>query len=259
MKYLILIGSIIILAGCIPNKNQESVLVFAENNTDLNHKAFNRDSNNTSYLEADRKIRLTDRYYVSSLLRDVFRNPFPNKEDAYGDGKLDETLGPLEIFSGINPFQGGCDPYELTRTLSTSEVSPYDSDKKYEYALKIGCAAGLSAQIHNQIAINSTLRQANLLKVCEGIVYFPVIPMRLFYRLNPLLTSKTITNLPAPTQADLIAIYGEFYRSEAPSPAIIEQLEKIRDEEKNTANSLSFNKWKRVILAVCVTPEWQLL
>ena len=226
----------IMLPACGPKK---SVLNFMDNSRNTINA-----SNAQAILEqGGLSVRMSDRYYVSSVLTNTFGPSVSGTLINYVKSKMDY-------------FGGGCDQYDRNVNSALSCLND-DCDN-------VSCSGSLV--INNQIGNSSVIRQGWIMRSCEEIagndaaILFAV---QNIYNQAPLIVvvgsarpigSLTAGTVPAPNNDSLVLAYALFYRSVAPNAAIISSLTDIASKE--TTNN--FEKWRYVLLSLCTTSEWQI-
>ena len=230
MKFLtVFIISLFLLYGCGEKK---SVLAFRVNGDNNSSSAV---SNSVSQLEQSALVvRLSDRYYVTSLLSDVF-----------GPTAMSTLNNNVKI--RMDSFGGGCDQYD--RNVNSGLTCLNDDCNM------INCNG--ATVLHNQIGVSSVIRQGWVLRACEeitnsndAITYAAILIGAVTTNNN----RKPIKNvLATPTRQTMASAYGLFYRSTSPSDDVLTALNNVAVNE-TTSN---LEKWRYIFLSLCTTPEWQ--
>lgn len=220
---ILLLLSLVLFSSCISNNSKKTGLLFHVNiSTPTSDAVANLE-------QGGLVIRMSDRYYVSSLLSDVF-GPSSNTEINY--------LVKIKMDS----FGGGCDQYDMNQNVSGACLN--------DDCNNVVCSG--AQVINNQIGVSSVIRRGWLIRVCESISNDDYA---ILYAVQNIHSQPTLTksNVPAPTKNTLEKSYGLFYRSSAPDKAILSALTDISKEETN-----NFEKWRYVLLSICTTAEWQI-
>lgn len=220
--------SLLFFSSCVPTGDKSTLVQFKDNNnTSLN----NRSVASTSNLEQEGLVvRMNDRYYVSSLLLDVF-------------GATANSIVNNYIKYRLDVFGGGCDQYEKNTDVNGTCIS--------EECNLISCSG--ANIIHNQIGTSSAIRQGWLIRACEEITN---ADNAVLFTVRNIHDKQTLskTTVPAPTADTLKMSYELFYRTGVANNSVISALTNIAATE--TTNN--FEKWRYVLLSLCTTPEWQI-
>ncbi len=227
-KLCLILAATFFVAGCLPEQIDKSVLQFKE--APKRAVASSDEAMVADLEQGGLVIRMSDRYYVSSLLLDVFGTNANTAVVNYVKVKMDA-------------FGGGCDQYD--KTVNASNACLNDDCNNVQ-------CNGTNV-IDKQIGMSSVIRQGWLIRACEDITN---VDNAVLYTIRNVVENQTYVKatVPAPTVEGLIKAYGLFYRTGTPNEAVITALAKVSDTE-TTSN---FDKWRYVLLSLCVTPEWQI-
>lgn len=221
----LIIFTLVFSTGCLEKNDEKSGLLF---NKVTNSRTVASEKN---LEQSGLNIRMSDRFYVSSLLQDVFGEAANNPINNLVNAKMDS-------------FGGGCDQYDRNTNISNTCLN--------DNCTQVTCNG--AEIIHNQLGVSSVIRVGWLTKTCEEITNNDSATL---YAVRNILVQPTVpqSGVPIPNNNTLKKSYELFYRSGvSPNNNILSALSTIAATE--TTNN--FEKWRYVFLALCVTPEWQI-
>lgn len=177
-------------------------------------------------------IRFGERYYVLSVLKKIF-----------GSDVL-QTANSINSLNNI--FGGNYDKYDLVRDdLSPSKIIN-TSPEGYKFQ------ANYTFPNHDPIGILNPIRLATSIRICEDIAKKNNFILNAIKNATNIQTI-TLSNIPYPLNKDFIAAYNLFYPTDPISEDATNALICVADTE-----TTALNQWRNMLLALCVTPEWQI-
>lgn len=178
------------------------------------------------------ELRLVDRRYVDSLLRDLF--------GPVGAGTAADTAISSNVLEQA-ALGGACDSYatQITNSNPNTGVITYSIPTEQ-------CYGGMSAVLPAQL---NSARFGFVAKACGALLDDTTAKNAI---LKKVFGGTLPATIPAPTSATLISAYQLFYPLQTPSSAVITSLTALGNTA--TANS---DKWVRVMYGICSSPEWQ--
>ena len=129
-------------------------------------------------------------------------------------------------------YGGGCDRFEV------SEIN-----NNWEFP-QTACHNGLT---DNVVASSNPGRYAMTMKTCEGLINSG---SSFNHVMNQVHSNGQVM---APTAASVKKLYGLFYIQQSPTSDVVRALMELSENQSPT------DGWKRVLIAVCISPEWQIL
>lgn len=173
------------------------------------------------------ELQMADRSFVSSVLKYIF--------------KLSSQMSPpLDTIYYNSQFGGACDPYA---------AAGYGQPVVYEFPLDF-CTKNASHQPLIGVveaSVNNAARYAITTKVCEQLVVNDVY-------LNNALSHFGASFSTAPDQNNIAKAYELFYPYKTMGNSVKSAFVSLAGKEETIKN-----KWKVVILGLCLSPEWQTL
>jgi hypothetical protein len=221
MKALFLFISLVFLSSCLQG-GKKSALVF---------EGKQKDASASDLEQSGLAVRMADRYYVTSLILDVFGPDIKVYVDYFINVNMDH-------------FGGGCDQYDFNVDTNGTCLNANCN--------LINCYG--TNVIHNQIGASSVIRQGWTTRTCEEITNYDPSILYAIRAIHDQPGMLRDANLPAPTNTTLTTAYGLFFRSTAPNTTVIKSLAAVADAETGD----NFEKWRYVLLSLCVIPEWQI-
>lgn len=228
IKFLILFLTFYFTASCSQKKSD---LIIHYNKQDIINTPDVKEQESPDVGLGGQVLRISDRFYISGLLKDIFGSSADSATGAFIKTRMDY-------------FGGGCDQYELN--LDNSGTCLNDD-------CELSKCSGTTI-INNQIGVSSAIRKGWIIRACEEIADHDTAILSAVQSLfdpTPVLTTTTV---PAPTTATLTKAYQLFYRSIPPNDTVVSALVNVAASE-TTSN---FEKWRYVFLSICTTSEWQI-
>lgn len=171
------------------------------------------------------RLRVGDRRYVESVLKDVFNVNSPAADP--------NDIIRLQIFE--NPaFGGGCDRYSGKIVDNNALEHPRER-----------CFGGMGV---SDVVTFNPMRAASVSKACDVLVNNSTRFSAAYNKLNDGNTAYIFND------NHLLKAYQLFYPEQTLSDEMKTALRNIANKGNNNNE-----KWKYVILGICVTPEWQTL
>lgn len=169
------------------------------------------------------KMQIANRRYVAHLIREIFSSkvyPHPNLESLIDKWVLNRNA----------QFGLGCDPY--------STYSGKD------------CGGDVSAANLPPTIDDNTIRQSYRIQLCDSILsHDNAVHSAL---------EKMKTDSAVPDEASIGRVYRLFYRGEGATKETIDALVTM-DSELAESGESPLDRWRALILQVCISPGWQLL
>lgn|GEM_PF-3153458 len=177
----------------------------------------------TAYLNYDITPYVADRSYVESVFDQVF-------------GTSGNADGVEYSIYRNSVFGGGCDRYAASDTGGSS----------YEF-VRQQCYGGLGVVLP---ANSNPMRYSYTAKICENLVNGTNTFN--FAMKKVLNVSSLPSTLPAPSDTTIVGAYQLFFQVDPPTADVISALFELTQGASSTKES-----WRRILTAVCVSPEWQ--
>lgn len=173
--------------------------------------------------QSTQKMQVANRGYVAQLIREIFTSatyPHPSLEDL-----IDKWVGTRDAQFGL-----GCDPY--------SSYSGRD------------CGGDISAANLPYTADDNTIRQSFRIQLCDNILGHD----NAVYAVLEKVQGASL----APNASGIRQVYELFYRGDEASEEIVNALVTM-DRSLAEAGENHLDRWRTVILQICMSPGWQLL
>lgn len=182
---------------------------------------------NTAHADAVARLRLADRFLVTSILTDIFgpKTPELTRED---------------IFNKPHVFGGACDLYEQIR-IEKSDNKAADPETV--------CPGGRGAFSAKLLGTANLLRPAHVTRVCRKLVDDQET---LKFALNKIFESEPISK---PDNVKIEKAYNLFNPEQKPATEIINALKEVG----KTIRANHTKEWSLIIYTLCVDPAWQLI
>ncbi len=179
------------------------------------------------------ELRLVDRRYVDSMLRDLF--------GPISAGGAADTAITSNILTQAS-LGGACDTYaaKITAVDEGRNLITYSPSNEQ-------CFSGMSAVLPAQL---NSARFALVAKACDALLSDATARNAI---LTKVFGGTLPATIPAPASATLTTAYQLFYPLQTPSSAVITGLTALG----NTATTNNTDKWIRVMYGICSSPEWQ--
>lgn len=190
---------------------------------DINNIGTKNDRAPANLGDVKAELNVADRYYVESVLLQIF-----SPTSAADKNKLQ-----VEIIERPE-FGGPCDPYEPSETTTAAVEFP-----------RLRCLNGISTVLTSTA---NPMRFSLTTKTCERLVSETTSFTRAM--------SKIFGNGPiiAPNASSLSSAYSLFYQDENASSAITTALMDLSKKGSDANES-----WRLVLIALCISPGWQVL
>lgn len=155
-----------------------------------------------------------------------------------------ETTAAAYIANQSGDFGSGNTIYDRVISSTPAECNA----KKNIYK---PCSTGDALKLDTPATIGSNIRrEAYRIRTCHTAVKF-----RTLDALKKIDATATSTKLPAINDANLTKAFHLFYRArKAPTQEVLESLTIVSENQTKP-----LDKWKDVILSICLSPHWQVL
>lgn len=177
----------------------------------------------TQPTQSTQKMQIANRTYIAELFREIFTSntsPVPELE----------SLLQRWVVSRDSQYGLGCDPY--------STYSGQD------------CGGDISAANLPYTTDDNTIRQSFRLQLCDNLLANDNAVKAALEKIN-------VRSL-APNAEGVRQIYKLFYRAEDPSAEVVNALVTLDRTLAEKGESVS-DRWRAILLQVCLSPGWQLL
>lgn len=165
---------------------------------------------------------VTTRAYVESTLNQIF-------------GSTGDTTVESAVYQK-KEFGGACDRYAPSDTGASA----------YEFP-RSQCYTGITIV---QPSNSNPMRYSYTAKICESLVNNAT---RFTYAMKQIIPAYVAgQKLADPSDASIIKAYQLFFQSESPSAEVVNALKGI-----SSSSTMSDEAWKRILVTLCVSPEWQ--
>jgi hypothetical protein len=171
-----------------------------------------------------RKQMVVPRTFVAGLVREVFTSA------KYPIGNLENLIDKWVLFKGAQ-YGGSCNFYS---TYSTRD-----------------CGGSNSNANIGSYTDDNTVRESYRIQLCENI-------LGQNNGVNAALEKAGLTSASAVNAANVVAVYGLFYRDNPANPNVVNTLLDLNKSliEKNAP---AMNIWRATLSQICESPGWQLL
>ena len=233
LKFLNVLFLITTISSCVANKELAETVF--ENKSVSRRIASEKKKSDFEALSVQMSQRIGDREYIQNVFKYVF-------------GTSADTLVTSLVFNNSAAYNGSCAQYEAVY----SEVGVASGGGYIIDDAKANC--NLSTLNLPVIGTENTLREGARLQACEVLVNND---NALFYAIEKEL--GTVANRAAfvtnPTPSVIGKIYQRFYPSQVIEPLFLEGLVNIANSNQLTTSK---DRFKLVILTICMTADWQI-
>lgn len=202
-----------------------------ESTSDTTHIAHISDPSMVAKQDTLFEPLLVDRFYLTSLLQDVF-----------GPSALDASINTAATQLDVQSHGSPCSVYENHEIMVNGTVVEADA--------MLRCATAsqdfLSAQVNPKATVT---RQVQLVHSCSDLT---TNATSLSFALKKIASG----DLPAPNNDNLLKAYRLFYRDRSDAnQSVLEALSQMLPQD----GSLTKEDWASVLYTLCISPEWQIL
>lgn len=182
-------------------------------------------------IEANRQLRIGDRFYVESVLKDIFGESIIT---AQGDQAYQL------IYRRQGTFGGGCDFYSNNIEETGAGSGNYKTPDK-----RLNCFE--SPYNNSQVGQSTIVRAGYMVKFCEFTIERNPAAVGHAYDKVDIDPSSTAINMK-----NFSKLHKLFYPLETPNQKFSSLLKELNnDQDKKEA-------WDTILLSLCVSPDWQI-
>lgn len=184
-------------------------------------------------LESQQELRLADRNYVSSVFTNVF-----------GTSSAVTTIVNTYIKDKLEDFGGPCDPAKTTVLTSTP--------------LSRICAGNYSNSRMNYMTPSTSIREANRIKACLGALSNDnALRTGIANAFETTVDQINFGSLAQPNEEAILRISRLFYRGRVLESTVVSALSNLAASA--AVSQAPLESYRLVFLAICESPEWQIL
>ena len=226
-NYLVLFLLLLVNISCVPMSIDES------EKSDVKFKKLIERFADEQMIEAKSSTRFGDRYFLESVLLNAFGESIKTN-----DGDPLHNL----IFKRQGVFGGGCDRYETNFEETGAGANNFRNPEKRQ-----DCFSGNWDT--SQIGKSTVIRSGYMVKFCELVIVNNQTAVD--YAFNKAQIDPSETKIDSKS---LNRLYHLFY----PSRSIASGVELKLQKTINHPEFSNEENWKLYLLAICVSPGWQI-
>jgi hypothetical protein len=227
----------VMMLGCSISDKQSALVFQSSTNTGATDPSRGVASvTNDSAAPVSAAIPVADRAYVSAALLQAFSNG--------QDTTAIQSIINNNIYVSAQ-FGGGCDHYAASNVASA--VTGFPGTLEYP-AAKCVDATVLPAY-------SNPMRYANTATACDSIVNSSVWTTSSGQIMNKIISGLVAGAVyPTPNATTVKKAYAIFFPIDPPSTDVVNALLAVGTNSTNTTDA-----WKQIVIAICSSPEWQVL